>query len=118
MTSGPSLLDPAGLQAATGIPSTTVARLLTEGRHGARLAPWAVVVIDETSTVGTRHLAAVSDLVEQTAEKLILRSRKHEDAGDLGWLLGDSVAMVERFACEMGTVSRAPSRVLGDEQDV
>jgi hypothetical protein len=89
----------AGLQAATGIPSTTVARFVSEGRDEAGLAPGAVVVIDEASMVGTRHLAAVSDLVEQVEGKLILIGDDHQlpeiDAGGLFRALTNRLPAVE-----------------------
>jgi hypothetical protein len=89
----------AGLQAATGIPSTTVARFLSEGLYEAGLASGAVVVIDEASMVGTRHLAAVSDLVEQVEGKLILIGDDHQlpeiDAGGLFRALTNRLPAVE-----------------------
>jgi hypothetical protein len=89
----------AGLQAATGIPSTTVARFLSEGRYGAGLGPGAVVVIDEASMVGTRQLAALSDLVEQVEGKLILIGDDHQlpeiDAGGLFRALTKRLPAVE-----------------------
>jgi hypothetical protein len=89
----------AGLQAATGIPATTVARFLSEGRHGAGLAPGVVVVIDEASMVGTRHLAAMCDLVEQVEGKLILIGDDHQlpeiDAGGLFRALTNRLPAVE-----------------------
>jgi ATP-dependent exoDNAse (exonuclease V) alpha subunit len=88
-----------GLQAATGIPSTTVARFLSEGRHGAGLASGAVVVIDEASMVGSRHLAEVCDLVEYAAGKLILMGDDHQlpeiDAGGLLSALTNRLPAVE-----------------------
>lgn len=61
----------AGLQAATGIPSATLTRLIGEGsRRG--LPPGVVVVVDEAGMVGTRQLAAVVGLVEAASGKLIL----------------------------------------------
>jgi hypothetical protein len=62
----------AGLQAATGIPSMTLTRLIGESRDGGGLPHGAIVVIDEAGMVGTRHLAAVADLVEAASGKLIL----------------------------------------------
>jgi ATP-dependent exoDNAse (exonuclease V) alpha subunit len=88
-----------GLHAATGIPSTSVARFLSEGRYEAGLAPGAVVVVDEASMVGTRHLAAVSDLVEQVEGKLILIGDDHQlpeiDAGGLFRALTNRLPAVE-----------------------
>jgi hypothetical protein len=61
----------AGLQAATGIPSSTLTRFLGEARE-IGLPPRSMVVVDEAAMVGTRTLAAVADLVEQAQGKLIL----------------------------------------------
>lgn len=62
----------AGLQAATGIPSLTLTRLIGESRDGGGLPHGAIVVVDEAGMVGTRQLAAVADLVEAASGKLIL----------------------------------------------
>lgn len=61
----------AGLEAATGIPSMTLARLFGEATHRG-LPTGVVVVVDEAGMVGTRQLAAVADLVEAASGKLIL----------------------------------------------
>ncbi|HDL49832.1 MAG TPA: hypothetical protein ENH33_07745, partial [Actinobacteria bacterium] len=61
----------AGLQAATGIPSVTLTRLIGENRDGG-LPDGAILVVDEAAMVGTCQLAAVTDLVEQAQGKLIL----------------------------------------------
>ena len=62
----------AGLQTATGIRSTSLTRLLSQTSDARSLPPGVVVVVDEAGMVGTRQLAAVSDLVEQAEGKLIL----------------------------------------------
>jgi hypothetical protein len=62
----------AGLQADTGIPSTTLTRLLNQVRNESGLPTGGVVVIDEAGMVGTRQLAAVVDMIEEAAGKLIL----------------------------------------------
>ena len=76
-----------GLQAATGIPSVTLTRLIGENRDGGGLPHGAIVVVDEAAMVGTRQLAAVTDLVEQAEGKLILigddRQLPEIDAGGL-----------------------------------
>ena len=76
-----------------------MARFVSEGRDEAGLAPGAVVVIDEASMVGTRHLAAVSDLVEQVEGKLILIGDDHQlpeiDAGGLFRALTNRLPAVE-----------------------
>jgi hypothetical protein len=77
----------AGLESATGIPSTTLARLLNQPGDTSGLPAGVVVVVDEAAMVGTRQLAAVCDLVEQAAGKLILIGDDHQmpeiDAGGL-----------------------------------
>jgi ATP-dependent exoDNAse (exonuclease V) alpha subunit len=61
----------AGLQAATGIPSMTLTRLIGKATdQGLPHGP--IVVVDEAGMVGTRHLAAIADLVEGAEGKLIL----------------------------------------------
>jgi hypothetical protein len=89
----------AGLQAATGIPSTTLARLLNQPGDTGGLPAGAVVVVDEAGMVGTRQLAAVSDLVEQVEGKLILIGDDHQlpeiDAGGLFRALVNRLPAVE-----------------------
>jgi AAA domain/TrwC relaxase len=86
----------AGLEAATGIPATSVAHLLS---RDAGLATGSVLVVDEASMVGTRHLAAVSDLVEAASGKLILVGDPHQlpeiGAGGLFKALCDRLPVVE-----------------------
>ncbi len=53
----------AGLETATGIPSTTLTRLIGESKDRG-LPHGAIVVVDEAGMVGTRQLAAITDLVE------------------------------------------------------
>jgi ATP-dependent exoDNAse (exonuclease V) alpha subunit len=76
-----------GLQTATGIRSTSLARLLNQPGDTPGLPSGVVVVVDEAGMVGTRQLAAVSDLVEQAKGKLILigddRQLPEIDAGGL-----------------------------------
>jgi AAA domain/TrwC relaxase len=77
----------AGLQTATGIRSTSLTRLLNQAGDDPGLPSGVVVVVDEAGMVGTRQLAAVSDLVEGAAGKLILigddRQLPEIDAGGL-----------------------------------
>jgi conjugative relaxase-like TrwC/TraI family protein len=77
----------AGLEAASGIPSTTLTRLIAQTRHGGGLPSGVVVVVDEAGMVGTRLLAAVSDLVDAAQGKLILigddRQLPEIDAGGM-----------------------------------
>ena len=89
----------AGLQTATGIRSTTLARLLNQPSEARGLPSEIVVVVDEAGMVGTRQLAAVSDLVEQAAGKLILigddRQLPEIDAGGLFRALANRLPTVE-----------------------
>ncbi|MGH2927231.1 MAG: AAA family ATPase, partial [Solirubrobacteraceae bacterium] len=65
----------AGLQAGTGIPSTTVDQLLADlGRPGSQavLPRGGVLVVDEAGMVGTRKLAAVVAAAERYHTKLVL----------------------------------------------
>jgi hypothetical protein len=77
----------AGLQTATGIRSTSLTRLLNQPGQESGLPSGVVVVVDEAGMVGTRQLAAVSDLVEKAKGKLILigdnRQLPEIDAGGL-----------------------------------
>ena len=88
----------AGLQEATGIPSTTLTRLIGESRdHG--LPHGAIVVVDEAAMVGTRQLAAIADLVEGAEGKLILigdeRQLPEIDAGGLFRALANRLPAIE-----------------------
>lgn len=89
----------AGLQAATGIPSFTLTRLLGEAGDSGGLAAGGLVVVDEAGMVGTRHLAAVSDLVEAAGGKLILVGDHHQlpeiEAGGLFRALAHRLPAVE-----------------------
>jgi hypothetical protein len=89
----------AGLEAATGIPSTTLARLLNQTGGTGGLPAGAVVVVDEAGMVGTRQLAAVADLVEHAAGKLILIGDDHQlpeiDAGGLFGSLANRLPAIE-----------------------
>ena len=89
----------AGLETATGIPSYTLARLRWETGASGGLPQGAVVVVDEASMVGTRQLAAVSDLVEAASGKLILIGDPHQlpeiDAGGLFRALAARLPTVE-----------------------
>ena len=88
----------AGLQAATGIPSTTLARFIGESRDRG-LPPGVVLVMDEAGMVGTRKLATIADLVEQADGKLILigddRQLPEIDAGGLFRVLATRLPSVE-----------------------
>jgi conjugative relaxase-like TrwC/TraI family protein len=89
----------AGLQAATGIRSTSLTRLLNQPGKTPDLPPGVVVVVDEAGMVGTRQLAAVSDLVEQAEGKLILigddRQLPEIDAGGLFRALANRLPTIE-----------------------
>ena len=88
-----------GLEGATGIPSTTLTRLLNQAGDGRGLPPGVVVVVDEAGMVGTRQLGAVSDLVQQAAGKLILigddRQLPEIDAGGLFRALANRLRSIE-----------------------
>lgn len=88
-----------GLQTDTGVPSTTLARLLNPARQESSLPAGAVVVVDEAGMVGTRQLAAFADLVEQAEGKLILigddRQLPEIDAGGLFRALANRLPAVE-----------------------
>ncbi|MFC2176981.1 MobF family relaxase [Actinomycetota bacterium] len=88
----------AGLEAATGIRSATLTRLIGES-EAQGLPHGAVVVVDEAAMVGTRQLAAVADLVEAAAGKLILigddRQLPEIDAGGLFSALTMRLPVVE-----------------------
>ena len=60
------------LQDETGIPSTTLHRLLDDARAGGGLPPGLVLVVDEAGMAETRVLAPVLDLVEQAGGKAVL----------------------------------------------
>ncbi|MCH7901784.1 MAG: AAA family ATPase, partial [Acidobacteria bacterium] len=89
----------AGLQTATGIRSTSLTRLLSQTSDARSLPPGVVVVVDEAGMVGTRQLAAVSDLVEQAEGKLILigddRQLPEIDAGGLFRALTNRLPAIE-----------------------
>jgi hypothetical protein len=88
----------AGLQAATGIPSMTLTRLIGEAKDQG-LPHGAIVVVDEAGMVGTRHLAAIADLVETAEGKLILigddRQLPEIGAGGLFRALADRLPVAE-----------------------
>lgn len=88
-----------GFETATGIPSTTLTRLLGETKATGGLAPGAVVVVDEAGMIGSRQLAQVSDLVEEASGKLILIGDHHQlaeiDAGGLFAALTVRLPVVE-----------------------
>jgi conjugative relaxase-like TrwC/TraI family protein len=77
----------AELQDGSGIPSTTIARLLADldrpDAHG--LPPRCVLVVDEAAMVGTRQLARLLDHAHAAATKVVLVGDHHQlaeiDAG-------------------------------------
>ena len=89
----------AGLQTATGIRSTSLTRLLNQPDDAPGLPSGVVVVVDEAGMVGTRQLAAVSDLVEQADGKLFLIGDDHQlpeiDAGGLFRALANRLPSIE-----------------------
>ncbi len=88
-----------GLEIATHIPSSTLTRLIGESSDQGGLPRGAIVVVDEAGMVGTRQLAAVSDLVEQAAGKLVLigddRQLPEINAGGLFRALTNRVPSIE-----------------------
>ena len=90
------------LQAGTGIPSTTVDRILTDlARPGPEpvLPRNGVLVIDEAGMVGTRKLAALVQAAERTRTKVVLvgdpRQLPEVEAG------GAFAALAQRGAVEL-----------------
>jgi conjugative relaxase-like TrwC/TraI family protein len=78
------------LEASAGIPSITLARLLThldDHREGSPLKPGSVLVMDEAGMVGTRQLARLLDHAETQSVKVVLVGDPHQlpeiDAGGL-----------------------------------
>ncbi len=67
-----------GFETTTGIPSTTLTRLIGEAHDQDGLPEGVVLVVDEAGMVGTRQLAQVSDLVHQADGKLILIGDHHQ----------------------------------------
>ncbi len=88
-----------GLQAATGIPSSSLAALINGIRDHGGLPRRVVVVVDEASMVGTRQLAALSDRVEEANGKAILIGDHHQlpeiEAGGLFHVLVNRHPAVE-----------------------
>jgi hypothetical protein len=89
----------AGFETATGIPSATITRFLWETKAAGGLPTGVIVVVDESGMVGSRQLAAVSDLVEAASGKLILigdhRQLAEIDAGGLFAALVNRLPAVE-----------------------
>lgn len=56
----------------TAMPTTTIARLITELEHGYALAEGSVLVVDEAGMVGTRSLAKLAEHAEAANAKLVL----------------------------------------------
>ena len=87
-----------GLETATAIPSSTVARLLKDASVRG-LPEGVVVVVDEAAMVGTRQLAKLSDHVEEAAGRLIVIGDPHQlpelEAGGLFQALASRLPDVE-----------------------
>jgi conjugative relaxase-like TrwC/TraI family protein len=66
------------LQDETGIPATTLHRLLGEARRDGGLVPGSVLVVDEAGMAETRILAPVLEFVEQANGKAILIGDPHQ----------------------------------------
>jgi conjugative relaxase-like TrwC/TraI family protein len=90
------------LECSAGIPSTTIARLLsqaTDGWHGSPLRPGSVLVVDEAGMVGTRQLARLLDHAQSQRVKVVLVGDPHQlpeiDAGGLFTALAVRLPSVE-----------------------
>src|SRR5205823_1395904 len=101
----PSGIAAEKLQDETGIPSTTLHRLLAE-----ELPDQAVVVVDEAGMAETRVLAPLLERVEQAQGKLVLIGDPHQlPAVGAGGLFA---GIVERHgAVELGENRRQPDEV-------
>jgi conjugative relaxase-like TrwC/TraI family protein len=66
------------LQDETGIPATTLHRLLDDARDAGGLASGSVLVVDEAGMAETRVLAPVLELIEQANGKAILIGDPHQ----------------------------------------
>jgi hypothetical protein len=89
----------AGFETSTGISSSTITRFLWETDQTGGLPKSVIVIVDEAGMVGSRHLAAISDLVEAASGKLILIGDHHQlaeiDAGGLFTALATRLHAVE-----------------------
>ena len=89
------------LEDGSGIPSTTIARLLADlDRPDADgLRPHSVLVVDEAAMVGTRQLARLLDHVQAAGAKVVLVGDHHQlaeiDAGGAFAALATCLAAVE-----------------------
>jgi conjugative relaxase-like TrwC/TraI family protein len=90
------------LEASAGIPSTTLARLLTrlnDHREGSPLQSGSVLVVDEAGMVGTRQLARLLDHAETQSVKVVLvgdpRQLPEIDAGGLFRALSTRLPAIE-----------------------
>ncbi len=88
-----------GLQEATGISSSSLTALHHRATRDGGLPPGVIVVVDETSMVGTRQLAALSDQVTAAGGKMILIGDDHQlpaiEAGGLFHTLARRIPAVE-----------------------
>jgi len=92
------------LQDETGIPATTLHRLLDEARAGGGLPRGSALVIDEAAMVETRILGPVLTLVEQANAKAILIGDPHQlPAVGAGGLFA---GIVERYGAVVLTENR------------
>lgn len=68
----------AGFEHSTGIPSTTLTRLLGGAETTGGLPDRSIVVVDEASMVGSRHLARLTDQIESAGGKMVLLGDDHQ----------------------------------------
>ncbi len=86
-----------GLSQATGIPSTTVHRLLAELRHGTRILDHnSVLVLDEASMIGSRQLARAVEMCSRSGASLTLCGDSRQlQAIELGGLFAELARHLE-----------------------
>jgi ATP-dependent exoDNAse (exonuclease V) alpha subunit len=87
------------LRDATGIDTTTIARLKLGLDQGAELAPGSVLLVDEAGMVGTRDLAQLAKAAQRAKGKLVLvgddRQLPEIEAGGAFQALADRLGAVE-----------------------
>jgi conjugative relaxase-like TrwC/TraI family protein len=93
------------LEAAAGIPSTTIARLKVDVGNGERLAHGSVLVVDEAGMVGTRDFAWLHERVQEADGKLVpVGDTRQLPEIEAGGMLG---ALADRLgACTLDRIRR------------
>lgn len=93
------------LRNGSGIPATTIERLLLDvQRHGEGLPAGGVLVVDEAGMVGTRTLAKLTDLAERSGTKVVLVGDHHQ------------LPEIEAGGAFAGLVNRLPAIELNDNR--